>query len=110
LRERLNANSKEILLRPELGPCRIWTGAINSWGYGMMNMRTHKGKVRRALAHRISLAEHLGVEPHSLLNVCHECDNPPCIEPAHLQSKGQSANISDCIARGRHNNFGRASA
>lgn len=110
LRERLLANSVEMLLKPELGPCRIWTSALNSNGYGYVNMRASNGKVRRALAHRISLAAFLGVEPRQLLNVCHECDNPPCIEPAHLRSKSQAANIKDCVERGRHNDFGRTTA
>lgn len=37
----------------------------------------------------------------------HTCDNPICCNPAHIEQKTQSENISDCADRYRHNSFKR---
>lgn len=111
MRARLEANSSAQWLhardaaRPWTAkPCRIWKGALNSQGYGKMSVRRkNDGKKKDRLAHRVSLADYLGVPVWRLNNVCHECDNRPCIEPSHLRSKTQRANILDCVMRGRHN-------
>lgn len=122
MRDRLNANSKEWWLHdrdPEKSwtrmPCRIWQGAMDGGGYGKMNTRSRfrdkKGrrKIKQHRAHRVSLADHLGVPVWMLNNVGHHCDNRPCIEPIHLISWTRSKNMLDMIAKGRgKNQFGSA--
>lgn len=42
----------------------------------------------------------MGVKPG--LDVCHTCDNPPCVNPAHLYVGTRSRNLQDMADRGRH--------
>lgn len=49
-----------------------------------------------------------GEWPAADLDVCHTCDNPPCVRPDHLWLGTESANIQDCITKGR-NGIGGAS-
>jgi hypothetical protein len=88
--------------RPELGPCWLWTGALNGdtkWRYGVLGKTTcTDGAV---LAHRVSYELHVGKIPDGIL-VCHHCDNPPCCNPTHLFLGGYVENAKDMVEKGRH--------
>src|ERR1043166_5100207 len=66
------------LQRPELGPCWLWTGGTIKGGYG----RVRIGE-RLYLAHRVSHGISKFKIPDDKLG-CHECDNPRCVNDAHI--------------------------
>ncbi len=76
--------------------CWHWTGKLNPNGYGSM---TYAGFTH--IASRLSWALANGRSPANLL-VCHTCDNPPCVNPAHLFLGSHGDNVRDMVAKGRH--------
>lgn len=81
-----------------LNGCWLWTGATNNHGYGVI------GRGRRgdgtARAHVLSYEWANGPVPIGLV-VCHACDTPGCINPAHLFTAPQSENVADMNRKGR---------
>ena len=77
-------------------PCWEWQAARNAHGYGQFSV---SGKTRPA--HRVSYVIAHGAIPDGYL-ICHHCDNPSCVRPAHLFAGTQSDNRRDCIRKGRH--------
>jgi hypothetical protein len=80
-----------------LEPCVIWTGYKLKAGYGR---RWYKGKPR--LAHRVSysIANDIPIDEVPKL-LRHTCDNPSCINAAHLIPGTYQDNMDDRAARGR---------
>ncbi len=85
--------------------CREWRGATDRSGYGNVRWERHLWG-----AHRLSF--HLFVRPVTPgLEVCHTCDNPPCIEPSHLFEGTHLVNVHDARDKGRMaGNGGRSGA
>ena len=76
--------------------CWLWTGATNRAGYGRFGV---SGDNR--LAHRVSwLLEHGQLSDSD--HVLHRCDNPPCVNPAHLFLGTNHDNVMDKMSKGRH--------
>lgn len=69
--------------------CWEWQGRRTPWGYG------YNGRY----AHRRSYLWTYG--SIDLPCICHSCDNPPCVNPAHLFEGTYSDNTQDSIAKGR---------
>lgn len=76
------------------GECWPWTGGKNQYGYGQFfwNYRVLK-------AHRVSYFLVNGKWPDNL--VCHRCDNPCCVNPAHLYLGDPKSNVRDMRDRKR---------
>ena len=75
--------------------CWLWTGSIDRKMYGRFWIPR-----RHFIAHRVSWAIANGGEWPEL-NVCHTCDNPPCVNPAHLFLGTTKDNVHDMIRKGR---------
>lgn len=76
--------------------CWEWAGDMHGRGYGRARVLgvTH-------LAHRLAYETWVGPIPEGHV-VRHKCDNPPCINPEHLETGTVSDNTQDMLRRGRH--------
>lgn len=83
------------VVRPELGPCWLWTAALFDNGYGAFRL-----EVKQRRAHVVSYEWHVGPVPEGL-SVLHDCDVRHCIRPDHLFAGTQKDNIQDALSKGR---------
>lgn len=72
--------------------CWLWPRATNKRGYGIFWAGRDRGK---DTAHRISWEITNGRRVPTGMEVRHSCDNPPCINPAHLQLGTHQDNMDD---------------
>lgn len=78
--------------------CWTWTGYIRPGGYGEAYFGTKPNR-ERVLAHRAVYEAFIGDLSGKL--VCHSCDNPSCVNPAHLFLGTIQDNMDDRNAKGR---------
>lgn len=78
-----------------LDECWNWLAYLDKDGYGGFNINSVQRK-----AHRVAYVLANGKLKTSLL-VCHSCDNPSCVNPAHLWAGTSRQNIDDMITKNR---------
>jgi hypothetical protein len=84
--------------------CWEWRGAILSLrgGYGMFVCRP-LGIYPGIRSNRAAYVLYNGVMLKPTEHVLHRCDNPRCVNPAHLFVGDHKKNMEDKIAKGRQN-------
>ena len=66
--------------------CWVWVGAKTNQGYGLFNiLGTNK------IASRLVYEDAIGPIPSEAI-VCHQCNNPSCVNPNHLFLKIRAFN------------------
>ena len=84
--------------------CWEWRGRRSEKGYPLISIE--RLGLRHARAHRVMYEETTG----NILGdriIRHTCDNPPCINPSHLEPGTNADNTRDMMERGRHHTHGR---
>ena len=91
--------------KTNLNGCWLWKGAKTK-GYGQVRGREWggygqvKNDGKMLYAHRIAFQLTNGTIPPKLV-VCHTCDTPLCVNPAHLYLGTDADNMRDQLDRGR---------
>lgn len=82
-----NTLEKILKMGKKSGDCIIWTGGLNTRGYGVVHYND-----KSKLAHRLIYEEIVGKIPQGLV-LDHLCRNRACINPSHLEIVTNKENI-----------------
>jgi hypothetical protein len=80
---------------PECG-CWIWTGTVNSRGYGTVRMGC-----RTQYVHRVVWRRHNKKPIPKGMVLLHKCDTRRCCNPLHTKPGSHKANMKDMVRKGR---------
>lgn len=78
--------------------CWLWTAYRSAHGHGQFRVTKKPSRVEHA--HRYAYILSMGPIPEGMV-IRHKCDNPPCVNPAHLEVGTHADNVADRVERGR---------
>lgn len=81
--------------------CWPWKGGCQRYGIFWDGTHRANGSPVMVKAHRWTYEQFVGPIPDGY-SVCHRCDNPPCVNPAHLFLGSQTDNMRDMVSKGRN--------
>lgn len=76
--------------------CWEWMARKDGHGYGRFTVNA----TERLCAHRVAYELWFGPIKHGYY-ICHKCDNPGCVNPAHLFQGTALDNMRDCVNKNR---------
>lgn len=86
---------KKIKINKKTG-CWEWTGSRNKEGYGYLSYKNDT-----EYAHRVAICLFTKASIKNVF-VCHECDNPGCVNTKHLFIGNAKINKLDSVSKRRH--------
>jgi hypothetical protein len=100
MRKRVSTHAASVeerfLARVQKGDgCWEWQSSRARFGHGLFYVDQ-----TNVPAHRYAYRMWVGPIPLGMC-VCHSCDNPPCVNPAHLWLGTQRDNVADMVRKGR---------
>jgi hypothetical protein len=84
------------------GDCWTWTGSKDKNGYGRISIYMGNNVTIPYLAHRKAWELTNGNIAQGM-HLCHKCDNPSCVNPAHMFVGTHDDNMRDMRDKGRMN-------
>jgi hypothetical protein len=79
--------------------CWPWLASPDANGYGRFHIKSRQSRPATQVAWEFAN----GRDFPSGMFACHRCDNPVCVNPAHIWPGTHGDNIRDAVAKGRMN-------